>query len=188
MHPRVQETLEYLDAQRAALRDAVELVPAAQRQRQPGPDRWSVAQVLQHLMLIETGIGKLVAKLVNKAKADGLGPEIETSSILNTNEAAKIGDRTTRVTAPEFVRPQSGVDAVSAWSALEQTREILRAAVIAGDGLALSQLIYPHPVLGPINLYQWILFVGSHEARHTTQIREIADELNASSTEAAGGN
>jgi hypothetical protein len=36
-----------------------------------------------------------------------------------------------------------------------------------------------HPVLGPIDLYQWILFVAVHEARHTAQIREIAAALAA---------
>ena len=37
----------------------------------------------------------------------------------------------------------------------------------------------PHPVLGPINIYQWALFVGSHEARHALQIREIAAGFNS---------
>jgi len=40
-------------------------------------------------------------------------------------------------------------------------------------------VIQSHPVLGPINMYQWVLFNGSHEARHTLQIREIAAQLNS---------
>jgi hypothetical protein len=27
---------------------------------------------------------------------------------------------------------------------------------------------------GLLNLYQWMVFVGGHEARHTAQIREVA--------------
>jgi len=50
----------------------------------------------------------------------------------------------------------------------------------------LSEVVQPHPVLGPINLYQWALFVGSHETRHTGQVREIAAQLNAGSNTAAG--
>ncbi len=69
---------------------------------------------------------------------------------------------------------------------MEQTRAALRAAILAGDGRALSEVVQPHPVLGPINLYQWALFVGSHEIRHTGQVREIADQLNAGSNTAAG--
>jgi hypothetical protein len=69
---------------------------------------------------------------------------------------------------------------------LEQTRAALRAAALAGDGLALGEVIQPHLVLGPINLYQWLLFVGGHEVRHTAQVREIAAALKTSANTATG--
>ena len=56
MHRRLEEVLNYLDSQRAALSEAVELVPTELRDQQPGSDRWSVAQVLQHLVIIEKRI------------------------------------------------------------------------------------------------------------------------------------
>jgi hypothetical protein len=34
-------------------------------------------------------------------------------------------------------------------------------------------------VLGEIDLYQWILFVGQHEKRHLSQLEEIAEQLRA---------
>jgi len=185
MHPRIAEALDYLDTERTDLRAAVELTPLALREQPPAPNRWSVAQVLQHLTLIESRIVPLVRKLVSGARAAGLGPEMETSAILNPRHAAKIADRSLRVTAPEETQPPSDVDAASALSALDASRQALRDAVIAGDGLALSEVKYPHPVLGEINLYQWILFVGSHEVRHTAQIREIAEQFKADSTTAS---
>src|SRR6266850_733005 len=57
MHPRIEEVLNYLDTERSALREAVELVPAAARNQSPGADRWSVAQVLQHLAGVENRVG-----------------------------------------------------------------------------------------------------------------------------------
>ena len=186
MHPRTEEVLNYLDAERSALRDAVELVPPALRGQPPGTDRWSVAQVLQHLAIIEKRIGMGMTKWVADARAAGVGPEIETSSVMNSLPLQLIADRSKPRNAPEEVRPQGDIEPKSAWAALEQTRETLRAAFLAGDGLALSEVIQPHPVLGPINLYQWMLFVGSHETRHTGQVREIAAELNAGSNTAAG--
>jgi hypothetical protein len=41
------------------------------------------------------------------------------------------------------------------------------------DGVALSDVSAPHPALGPLNGYQWFLFLAAHEGRHTAQIREI---------------
>jgi hypothetical protein len=185
MHPRLEEVLNYLDTERSALRDAVELVPLALREQSPGTDRWSVGQVLQHLAMIEKRIGLGMTKWVVDARAGGLGPETETSSVMNSLPLQSIADRSQPRSAPAEFRPQGDLDAASAWTALEQTRAALRAGVLAGDGLALGEVIQPHPVLGPINLYQWLLFVGSHEARHAAQVREIAAELNVSSSTTA---
>lgn len=186
MHPRIDEVLNYLDAERSALREAVELVSPELRNQSPGTDRWSVAQVLQHLAIIEKRIGMGMTKWVADARAGGVGPETETSSVMNSLPLQLIADRSQRRSAPEEVRPRGDIDAASAWTSLEQTRASLRAAILAGDGLALGEVVQPHPVLGPINLYQWALFVGSHETRHTGQVREIAAELNADPNMAAG--
>jgi DinB family protein len=186
MHPRIEEVLNYLDTERGTLREAVELVPPELRDQTPGADRWSVAQVLQHLGIIEKRIAMGMTKWVADARAGGLGLEIETSSILNSLPMQLIADRSQRRNAPEEVRPRGDLDAASAWTALEQTRAAHRAAILAGDGLALSQVVQPHPVLGPINVYQWALFVGSHETRHAGQVREIAAQLSAGSNTIAG--
>lgn len=179
MNPRLEEVLNYLESERVALSEAVELVPAELRDQQPGPDRWSVAQVLQHLVIIEKRIGVGLTKWVDDARAGGLGPEVDTSSVLNSLDLALIGDRSRRRNAPAEVAPNGDLDAASGWAALEKTRAALRAGVMPGDGLALSEVIQPHPVLGPINIYQWLLFVGAHETRHAAQVREIAEELSA---------
>jgi DinB superfamily len=186
MHPRLEEVLNYLDTERSALREAVELVPPTLRDQSPGTDRWSVGQVLHHLVMIERRIGLGMTKWVVDAHAGGLGPETETSSVMNSLPLQLIADRSERRSAPAEFRPKGDLDAASAWTALEQTRAALRAGVLAGDGLALGEVIQLHPVLGPINLYQWLLFVGSHEARHAAQVREIAAEWKADSNTGAG--
>jgi hypothetical protein len=55
----------------------------------------------------------------------------------------------------------------------------LRRAILTGDGLALGTLTHPHPIFGPLTLYQWIATTAGHEGRHTAQIREIAAMLSA---------
>ena len=34
-----------------------------------------------------------------------------------------------------------------------------------------------HHVFGELDLYQWVLFAGFHERRHTEQLREVAAAL-----------
>jgi hypothetical protein len=177
MHPRTEEVLNYLDERRADLRAAVDTVPAELRDKQPGADRWSVAQVLDHLTIIDRRIAIGLRTWIAEAQAIGLGPETDTSSVLNTIPAERIVDRTRKVEAPAEIRPNTGVDAETAWAQLQKARGDLRAAFLTGDGQALAEVIKPHPVLGPINIYQWVLFSASHEARHTLQVREIGEAL-----------
>lgn len=179
MHARIQEVMDYLDTTRAELQSTVENVPLKSRDSRMADDRWSVAEVLEHLAIIEGRIGQLVSGRLAAASAAGLGAELETSSVIDTIDRARILDRSHKATAPEMVRPRWEQDWISAWTTLQSTRADLRAALVANDGLALGELKHEHPVLGLINLYQWIIFVGAHEARHTEQIREIGEELAA---------
>jgi hypothetical protein len=177
LHPRTIELLNYLDATRSALSEAIDSVPAARRCERPTPERWSVAEVLEHLNLVESRVSKSLARWIDEARSTGIGPESEDDTVLDSISRDGIADRSRRVTAPDPVQPSAGLDAEGAWAALQASRAGLRSAFVSGDGLALSQVERPHPFLGSINIYQWLVFVGSHEARHTAQIREIATEF-----------
>jgi hypothetical protein len=176
MHPRLQELFAYLGVRRQALREAVDAVPEMLRERQPAADRWSVAEVLEHLALVEGRFKTIVADRLAEARASGLGAERETSPIVPTLDLADILDRSSRHQAPDAVRPQ-GSDWKTAWSRLEDVRRSFLGVYASGDRLALADVVHAHPRLGSLNLYQWGVWVGGHEARHTEQIREIAATL-----------
>ena len=179
MHPRSEEVVNYLDKIRTELRAAVDSVPSDARNQKPAPDQWSVAQVLDHVAIVHGRVAIAIGKWIAEAQAAGLGPETSNSSLLNTIPSERILDRSRKVQAPEAIVPGNDVDAETAWSKLEQAREKLRAAFLSGDGLALEQVVQPHPVLGPINMYQWTLFNASHEGRHAFQIREIGERFKS---------
>src|SRR3954451_14251866 len=188
MHPRSEEVLSYLDQTKNDLRAAVDSVPAGWRDTKPADDQWSVAQVLDHLAIVHNRVAAVVGKWIGEAQAKGLGPETATTPVLGTIPTERILDRSRKVPAPEAIVPRSEIDAATAWNEFEEAQEKLCAAFLTGDGLALEQVVQPHPVLGPLNMYQWVLFDGSHEARHVLQVREIAAALNsrsASGTDAA---
>ena len=179
MHPRIREVLTYLDAQRAVLERAVAAMPPELRKRRPSPERWSVAEILEHIALVESQVSWLLATRLDAA---GLGAERETSLVLPTLDLSRVLDRSRPVPASDSTQPRTGLDASSAELALTQARETLRATILAADGLALTQLSAPNPVLGPLNMYQWVLFTGAHEARHAEQVREIAAALSLAFT------
>ena len=97
--------------------------------------------------------------------------------MLGALEGRRITDRTRKLVAPEIVAPIGGFTRDEALAALEKSRVELRRAVRDADGLALGEIRHTHVVLGELDLYQWILFVGQHERRHLAQLEEIAARL-----------
>ena len=167
-----------LAADRERLREAVDRVPAAARDTRPAPERWSVAEVLEHLALVEGRVGALFGLLLadapKLADADGVATELDRANLRN---------RDRRIEAPEAIQPTGTVSAGAAMATLEQTRQQLLALLdrIESERVDLSKVSRQHPVLGPLDGYQWIQAVGGHEERHTMQIVEIASTLSNAS-------
>lgn len=177
MHPRLAELLDYAEAQRAVLEATVARVPEGLRERRPDEEAWSVAEVLEHLHLTERGIAWLVTWHVGEARTANVPAEQDTASLLGSLDAFRIPERGYTANAPGIVRPRGAMTAAQALAALAESRQALRNAAAAGDGLALGTITYAHAILGALTMYQWILFVGQHEARHAAQIRDIAVRL-----------
>ena len=173
MHPRIKELVDALDSRRAELTRAVNEVPTSARNRRPSEDRWSVAEVLEHLALVEDNIVLRVSRLVAEQRANGLAAERDSTSVAQTFDLAFMLDRSKKRVAREAMQPRTGIDATAAWTHLERARQVTQETLRELDGVSLGSVSAPHPALGPLNGYQWFLFLAAHEGRHTAQIREI---------------
>lgn len=175
LHPRIGELLELLDETRASLLIAVSRVPEEARDRRDEDGRWTVGEILDHLHRVDAGFARRIQKVVAEATERGTPLETETSSVLGRLERSAVTDRARRLEAPEIVRPAEAARASEALAALSASRAAVRDGLIAASGLALGTIVFPHIVFGPLDMYQWTLFLGWHEVRHAEQIREIAE-------------
>ena len=137
MHARTTELIEHLEKSRSDLRAAVDAVPAELRDKQPSPDKWSTAQVLEHLAHTESSVTGLLERGMRKLERAGLKPATDASAVLPTIDAKKLLDRATKFTAPETVRPTKNLNSEQAWQVLkaEVAAEIDkgRNVVVTGD-------------------------------------------------------
>lgn len=173
MHPRTSELCNYLEVQHANLRATFDAVPPERRTRRPSPEQWSPADVIGHLAILESRVADVFSTLISDARARGVRADPETSPVLPTIDITRVLDRSTKFVAPDRVDPhktQTGL----AWSDYERAHDQLTSIVRQTDGLALSDVVHPHPIFGALNMYEWIAFIGAHEARHAEQIRESA--------------
>lgn len=178
MHPRLAEILAHVERERAALRTTVASIPADRHASVPPAGGWSVLGVLEHLGATEARIVGLLQKKVGEAREAGLARETETTPLLGTMQLERLLDRTNKLAAPEATQPKGTPDLESAWTALDRSRAALRAFIADVDGLALRDVTHPHLYFGPLDAYTWLAFVGSHEARHAAQIREIGSSFS----------
>jgi transposase len=171
MHPRISELLAYVDRQTAVLKDAYESIPPEQRNVRANPGRWSPAEVVHHVALVERRLAQRLASLIEQARP--LPPETETTSVLSPKATANVLDRTARFVTSEATEPR-GTDPTRVWDELMDAHREVLSVIQSGDGLALGSVAAARPRLGEFNGYEWIAFIGSHAARHADQIREMS--------------
>ena len=142
----------------------------------PAPDRWSVAEVAEHITVSESAIFSLVQKQVMTSPA---APE-KRDQVKGKDEMIlqRVPDRSHKAQAPEFLRP-TGRWATEA--ELAKTFEDSRAATLEYIRTTNDELrdhFFDHPVFGTMDRYQWLLLISAHSARHTAQIEEVKAEPN----------
>ena len=174
----VAEIFDDIDSTRADLLRSVEGLSAEQRDFRPSPDRWSVAEIVEHLSIVEGNVVRLLGTLMEKAGEEGAARVADAPFAPVSIEEFVEQSRGQKFNAPERIRP-TGAPLADSLARLRDSRSALhslRPRVEQTDGAALR---FPHPVWGPINLYQWLLFVGAHEQRHLAQINALKETMNA---------
>jgi len=177
MHARLAETMTFVEDKRRELLQSFEGIDGEKLCRRAAPDGWSVAEILEHLRMVESGVARLITKRVGQAREAGLGEEKSTATVMPTFDRYSAVLDNAVLQAPSAVQPRTNIDISEALDGLESSREALRAAVVSGSGLSLGEIKHTHPVLGELDLYQWLIFVGQHEGRHKKQIERTLKSI-----------
>ena len=172
VHPRIAEIISELQASERELIDTVSALTPAQRDAPPTSDQWSVAQNVEHLAVVEDGVGRLVSTLIKQIAETG-ARETDESSLLRSLDKFSIDVANVRIPAPERVQPRESLPVHESLARLAVARARLIDAYTRASGMALGDASAPHPFAGPLNVYQWGLMSAQHTRRHIVQIRTL---------------
>jgi len=142
----------------------------------PAPDRWSIAQVSEHIAIAESSIfGFVQGKIMTGPATPEKRAEVKVTDELILE---KIPDRSHKVQAPEFLQPTGRFkNREEVTKAFEDARQATIDYVSTTHD-DLRDHFGPHPMLGTMDAYQWILLISAHSERHTKQIEEVKADPN----------
>lgn len=161
--------IKYLQTTQANVLEATKGLSEAQWSFKPGPDRWSVAEVVEHIAAAEDFLFELITQKVMTAPAR---PEGDDPKAIDEFVVAKIPDRTNKVQAPEPLKPSKrfGSPEASVKHFLESRSKTINFVETRPD---LRAHAIDSPFGKKLDAYQWLLFISAHSERHTKQILEV---------------
>ena len=135
-----------------------------------GPDRWSVGEVVEHMALAET----FLYDIHQKAIAGPAATAEQRAATKGKDEfiMKTIPDRTKKAQAPEPLQPKTSLGPRDKVLAAFRDRRGTTLAYVTKTTDDLRSRVIDAP-FGPVDGYQWLLFVSAHTERHLAQLREV---------------
>ncbi|HMD18194.1 MAG TPA: DinB family protein [Terriglobales bacterium] len=142
----------------------------------PAPDRWSVAEVAEHIAVSESTLLGLVQTKFMMSPAD----PSKRAEVAGKDQIImeKVPDRSRKAQAPEFLKPTNRwATEAELTKAFDDSRKATMDYIRTTND-DLRDHFGPHPLLGTLDAYQWILLISAHSERHTKQIEEVKADPN----------
>ncbi|MEL6254601.1 MAG: DinB family protein [Bacteroidota bacterium] len=164
--------LKYLRESTNAVLQALTNIPAEQFSIRLSENRWSAADVVEHLLKVESFIIDNLSQVgpdpVNSAMV--VTPTDEEVLKKASDAGQKSKARTESLPTGMFTQK---TEAVKAFKERRQKSE----EFIASTNANLSSFTFPHPRMGLMNGTNWLVFVSGHSLKHVPQLVSIGEDL-----------
>jgi DinB superfamily len=162
-----EKGVKYLEQTRDAVIAATQGLSEAQWKFKAAPDKWSVAETLEHIAL---GEDYLFGFEKNKVMTSPPGPADRDIAKLDALVLAMVPDRSNKRQAPPPLVP------TGKWTPAEALDHFLKSRAVTIEYMKTTKDLREHVSESPLGLldgYEWLLFIGAHSERHTKQILEV---------------
>jgi hypothetical protein len=166
--------LQYLESTKATLLAATKGLTEAQWNFKPVPDRWSVAQVMEHIAASEDFVRDDLLK--EKVMVSPPGQADRDVKKIDQAVLTMIPDRTRKAQAPDPLQPRNRFGSPD-----ESLKHFLESRETTEQYLKTTAGLRDHVLDGPVGKmdgYEFILFIAAHSERHTKQIEEVKADPN----------
>lgn len=162
------EVIELLEKSERELLDGIEGLSDEQWAFKPAPERWSVGEVVEHIVLADALLFETAVKSLDTQ------PDAEWDATLSKTDTLRkaLPNRSRRVDAPAAIKPQKALTRAALLSRFKEQRA--RAVAYARQtDKPLKAHTAANPFFGSLNAHQWLLYIPLHHLRHNQQIAEV---------------
>lgn len=165
------QVLKWLDQSHQEFFASIDGVSDAQWKWKPAPERWSVGETAEHIVLAEA----MLFSFAEKAMASPVNDAWEEQTKGKTEFIVRVmPSREGKAQAPEPIVPRQGLTRAQVKERFEKQRAaILKFAADTQSPLKEHTAVHPFPVFGTLNAYQWLIYIPLHTIRHDKQIAEV---------------
>jgi len=166
--------MQYLESTKKNVLEATKGLSEAQWNFKSAPDRWSVAQVMEHIAASEDFIrDNLIKEKVMVSPAGQPGRDVKQ---IDEAVVVMVPDRTRKAQAPEPLVPSNRFGSPDG-----SVRHFVESRAATEQFLKTTSGLRDHVMDGPVGKmdgYEFVLFIAAHCERHTKQINEVKADPN----------
>jgi hypothetical protein len=177
----LEQAHEYLKQTRDLVVGATKGLTESQWRFKPAHDRWSIAEIVEHMVLAQDLILGPIRQQLATAPA---GPADRDIKQVDAIVISRFPDRTSKFHAPEILQPTGRWTPPAAMARLLENYDHLNEFLDSTPDLrqhileAIPLKAASKGAFDTMDGYQWILATGSHIERHTKQILEVKADPN----------
>lgn len=159
----------YLKETKAAVIHSTHGLNDAQWRYKPSAEEWSIAECVEHLGIVEE---RLLRALQRMAAAPAAPPDQLAAAAGKEDLIIQAAPaRTRKVKSPPEAMPKGGEPGRVFAQFLEVRERVIVYASATADPLRTRQ--FPHMVFGPLDGFQWLIFIAAHCERHRLQLEDV---------------
>jgi hypothetical protein len=161
----------YLKETQAAVIDSTRGLSDPQWIHKPSIEEWSIAECVDHLAITEEFLLRTLQKVADAPAASEA--ELALCAGKEDRLIRDVPSRGVKVKGPDRVMPKGGWSEPGVVLArfVETRGRVIEYAGSTDHPLRLRQ--FPHMIFGPLDGYQWLIFMAAHAERHRRQLEEV---------------
>lgn len=176
----IAATTAYLISTRDKLLEIVNGLSDSQWNFKPAAENWSIAGIVEHLAIIEERVQARINQMPDSPVAEADRDNLRIDRVI----LSEVPRRSNKVQAPPPICPTGRWTPDESLKHFKQRRG--HTLQLLAEAPCLRGRLQPHPVLGGLDGYEWILAAAAHTARHIDQILEIKACADFPTSVAAG--